>query len=153
MHFILSLTFNFDFLPLSQPTATTCTPTQNLYPPTNIHIFYTDWSAEGFDQGCLNDRKEPAYMLANPSAWLQSTLSKCCETNFTWNYETCMRLLDESYARELWYPDWERANTGCVSDGNEPLYMIEPVNKHLYLFNTRKDCIVTSIIHGISMNA
>ncbi|KAL7478606.1 hypothetical protein ACHAW6_004371 [Cyclotella cf. meneghiniana] len=122
------------------PTSPTCTPTQNPYPPTNIHMFYPDWSAEGFDQGCLNDGKEPAYMLANPSAWLHSTLRKCCETHFTWNYETCMGLLDESYAHELWYPDWERANTGCVSDGNEPLYMIEPANKHLYLFNTRKDC-------------
>lgn len=69
---------------------------------------------------------------------MHSTLDKCCSTHFAWNYDGCMGLLEDTCARALWYPDWEGANTGCVRDGEEPLYMTE--NSVAYLFSTKADC-------------
>jgi hypothetical protein len=115
-----------------------CTPSQAPSPAPSIHLFYPDWSSSGYEQGCLNDGNQPAYMEANPTNYLHSTLDKCCSAHFTWNYEGCMGQLDDTCARALWYPDWEGSNTGCTRDGNEPLYMTQ--NAAVYLFNTKADC-------------
>lgn len=40
--------------------------------------------------------------------------------------------------RALWYPDWDGSNKGCLSDGNEPLYMTQ--NPYGFLFNSKEDC-------------
>ena len=49
-----------------------------------------------------------------------------------------MGTLDQTCARALWYPDWAGSNTGCLRDGNEPLYMTQ--NPTVYLYNTKADC-------------
>ena len=49
-----------------------------------------------------------------------------------------MGQLDDTCNRALWYPDWEGDNTGCIRDGNEPLYML--ANPTMYMFNTKADC-------------
>eukprot|EP00956_Cyclotella_meneghiniana_P019802 scaffold34431_cov24-Cyclotella_meneghiniana.AAC.2 len=77
-------------------------------------------------------------MDANPTNYLFSTLDKCCSQHFTWNYESCMGTLDQTCARALWYPDFTGSNTGCLRDGNEPLYMTQ--NPTVYLYNTKADC-------------
>eukprot|EP00804_Cyclotella_cryptica_P017072 CCRYP_003317-RA/>CCRYP_003317-RA protein AED:0.06 eAED:0.06 QI:0/1/0.5/1/1/1/2/198/460 len=125
--------------PSSEPSSMpSCTPSQSPTPAPSVHLFYPDWSGEGFNQGCLNDGNEPAYMASNPGVYLHSTLDKCCSTHFAWNYDGCMGKLDDTCARALWYPDWEGTNTGCVRDGNEPLYMTQ--NNVQYLFSTKADC-------------
>jgi hypothetical protein len=77
-------------------------------------------------------------MASNTGVYMHSTLDKCCSTHFSWNYDGCMGKLDDTCARALWYPDWEGTNTGCVRDGNEPLYMTQ--NNVQYLFSTKADC-------------
>jgi hypothetical protein len=77
-------------------------------------------------------------MEQNPSAWLFSTLDRCCSQHFSWNYEYCMGSLDDTCARALWYPDWEGDNQSCKRDGDAPYYMIE--NPGHYMFNTKADC-------------
>ena len=87
---------------------------------------------------CKNDSLEPTYMTANPSAYMSSTLDKCCATYFGWNYDACMGDKRGVCVHSLWYPDWEGSHTGCVSDGNEPSYMTN--NAVIYLFATLTDC-------------
>jgi len=77
-------------------------------------------------------------MAASPSNYLYSTLDKCCTTHFGWNYLSCMGQLDNICARSLWYPDWEGANKGCISDGNEPTYMM--VNPATFMYSQKQDC-------------
>jgi hypothetical protein len=120
-------------MPSSMPS---CTPTESPTPPEETFLFYPDWSNGG--DGCLNDGNEPDYMAVNPGAYMSSTLDKCCTTYFGWNYDGCMGLLDDTCARELWYPDWEGDNVGCLRDGEEPYYMT--ANSMAYLFSSRADC-------------
>ena len=86
-----------------------------------MHLYYPDWSPGG--TGCVNDGNEPAYMSANPSWYLYSTLDDCCTTYFGWNYDGCMGNVRGTCVKALFYPDWEGTNEGCVDDGNEPPYM------------------------------
>jgi hypothetical protein len=55
--------------PAPSPTGTSPTSTSGLY--------YPDW--EGENNGCVNDGNAPAYIVSNPSLWMFSTLSACCE--------------------------------------------------------------------------
>ena len=126
-------------MPSSSPSELpSCTPSQAPTPSPSIYLFYPDYESSGYDQGCLNDGNQPSYMDANPTNYLFSTLDKCCSQHFTWNYESCMGTLDQTCARALWYPDWAGSNTGCLRDGNEPLYMTQ--NPTVYLYNTKADC-------------
>jgi hypothetical protein len=77
-------------------------------------------------------------MEQNPSAWLFSTLEKCCTQHFAWNYQYCMGTFDDTCARAYWYPNWEGDNDGCIRDGNEPVYMTE--NPTQYMFKTKAEC-------------
>lgn len=77
-------------------------------------------------------------MAANPSNYLYSTLDKCCTNHFGWNYLACMGQLENVCARSLWYPDWEGSDDGCVSDGNEPTYMMN--SPELYMSSQKQDC-------------
>lgn len=104
--------------------------------PATMHLFYPDWSPGS--EGCANDGREPVYMSQNPSDYLSSSLSSCCNKYFSWNYDVCMGNLPGLCARSLWYPDWEGSNDGCVDDGNEPPYMTN--TKQYFLFTLREDC-------------
>jgi hypothetical protein len=50
-------------------------------PSPSINLFYPDQTMT-YDYennaGCLNDGNEPAWMAANPTVWLASTLEKWC---------------------------------------------------------------------------
>lgn len=115
-----------------------CTPSQAPTPQPSINLFYPNFDADGFDQGCVNDGNQPAYMEASSGTYMHSTLDSCCSSHFSWNYNGCMGQLDDTCNRALWYPDWEGDNTGCIRDGNEPLYML--ANPTMYMFNTKADC-------------
>ncbi|EED86394.1 predicted protein [Thalassiosira pseudonana CCMP1335] len=152
-------------IPSSEPSSMpSCTPTDSPTPPEETFLFYPVWASGS--EGCLNDGNEPSYMSANPADYMSSTLDKCCNTFFGWNYDmyvlsievnasvsrgsvfeannspplshSCMGLLDDSCARALWYPDWDGENVGCTKDGEEPYYMTS--NPMSYLFAQRSDC-------------
>jgi len=126
-------------MPSSVPSETpSCTPSKAPTPSPSINLFYPDQSTSGWESGCLNDGAQPAWMEANPTTWLFSTLDKCCATHFAWNYEGCMGTLDDTCARALWYPDWEGENKACKRDGNEPYYMT--ANPTVFMFSTKADC-------------
>jgi hypothetical protein len=118
-------------------TATTSTTTSK-HSETTINPFYPDQTQIGYNTGCINDGSQPAWMNSNPTNWLFSTLDTCCKQHFSWNYNFCMGITEETSSHTSWYPDWEGNNKGCIQDGSAPFYMIrQPGN---YLFNTKKDC-------------
>ncbi|KAL7485151.1 hypothetical protein ACHAW6_010776 [Cyclotella cf. meneghiniana] len=118
----------------SKPSeATTKLPTSS-----GINPFYPDQTQIGHNTGCINDGSQPSWMNANPTNWLFSSLDKCCKQHFSWNYNFCMGIIEETTSHSSWYPDWEGNNKGCIQDGDVPSYMTRlPGN---YLFNTKKDC-------------
>ncbi|KAL9179689.1 hypothetical protein ACHAXT_008979 [Thalassiosira profunda] len=123
--------------PSSQPSELpSCTPSMAPTDPETMHLYYPDWSPGG--TGCVNDGNEPAYMSANPSWYLYSTLDDCCTTYFGWNYDGCMGDVRGTCVKALFYPDWEGSNEGCVDDGNEPPYMRD--NYVYYMFANKEDC-------------
>ena len=68
-----------------------------------------------------NDGEEPDYMAINPTQWLSSSMSACCEKFFGgYMYDACMGRYPPDHDDcnvMLFYPDWEGANIFCVSDG------------------------------------
>jgi len=77
-------------------------------------------------------------MEANPTAWLFTTLEKCCSTHASWNKEVCVGSHPQECATTLWYPDWAGTNKGCLRDGNEPLYMVQ--NPSNFIFSDKASC-------------
>eukprot|EP00956_Cyclotella_meneghiniana_P035396 scaffold114420_cov67-Cyclotella_meneghiniana.AAC.1 len=74
--------------PSSEPSGTpSCTPSSAPTPSPSINLFYPDQSESG---KCLNDGGQPAWMEANPSAWLSTTLEKCCTQHASWNLPDCV---------------------------------------------------------------
>ena len=123
-------------MPSSQPSGTpSCTPSAAPTPSPSINLFYPDQSNSG---ACLNDGGQPAWMEANPSAWLFTTLEKCCSTHASWNKEVCVGSHPQECATTLWYPDWAGTNKGCLRDGNEPLYMVQ--NPSNFIFSDKASC-------------
>eukprot|EP00956_Cyclotella_meneghiniana_P025357 scaffold52698_cov55-Cyclotella_meneghiniana.AAC.2 len=124
-------------MPSSQPSDTpSCTPSSAPTPSPSINLFYPGQSSDA--NGCKNDGDQPAWMDSNPSFWLFTTLEKCCESHFGWNLQTCLGTHPQECAKTLWYPDWLGSNTGCLRDGNEPLYMIQsPAD---FIFSDRRSC-------------
>jgi hypothetical protein len=55
--------------------------------PTTSGLWYPDWA--GSNDGCIADGNEPDYMAQNPTLWMYSTLSECCEMNYSWTMKTC----------------------------------------------------------------
>jgi len=108
--------------PSEQPSAQpSCTPSMAPTNPETTFLFYPDWAGTG--EGCRNDGGEPAYMTANPSTYLSTSLTACCQSYFGWIFDSCAGNLPGICSRALFYPDWEGANQGCIDDGNEPEYM------------------------------
>ncbi len=68
-----------------------------------------------------NDGDEPDFMAVNPNEWLASTLETCCKRFFSgYSYEICTKEYprdDDDCIKELYYPDWQGSNEGCISDG------------------------------------
>ena len=68
-----------------------------------------------------NDGDEPEYMAVNPTEWLYSTMEACCKKYFNgFLYDECIgrypRDADDCN-KQLFYPDWNGSNEGCVDDG------------------------------------
>mmetsp|Transcript_5047 Transcript_5047/g.10016 ORF Transcript_5047/g.10016 Transcript_5047/m.10016 type:complete len:95 (+) Transcript_5047:1771-2055(+) len=62
--------------------------------------YYPDWETS---DTCVNDGNEPAYMSANPEAWLHATLESCCRVNFLWDYNNCIMSGGGEMAARLLY--------------------------------------------------
>ncbi|KAK1743967.1 hypothetical protein QTG54_005564 [Skeletonema marinoi] len=84
---------------------------------TDVNLFYPNWDWEV--SSCVNDGDEPDYMAVNPTGWLFSTKSACCENWFAFSYDECMGdddcNEDEYVYEELFYPDWEDTMS-CIND-------------------------------------
>ena len=97
--------------PTDSPTEyPTESPTE--YPtesPTNGPPFYPDWT--GSDT-CVNDRKTPQYMLANPAQWLYYTIEACCDY-YQFKKDECINNANPS-GSNMWYVDWD--SEMCVKD-------------------------------------
>ncbi|KAL3798157.1 hypothetical protein HJC23_005718 [Cyclotella cryptica] len=72
--------------PKCMSAATAPTPTASV-PLPGSGLYYPDW--EGANTGCLNDGQEPEYMASNPTLWMYTTLSECCEMNYAWSLSRC----------------------------------------------------------------
>eukprot|EP00984_Skeletonema_dohrnii_P030646 scaffold22298_cov84-Skeletonema_dohrnii-CCMP3373.AAC.2 len=105
---------------------------------TDVNFFYPNWDWEV--SSCVNDGDEPDYMAVNPTGWLFSTKSACCEKWFGGApYDECMGDDDcnEDEYEALFYPDWEDT-MGCINNGKEPYYM--QTNPTSWMENTREEC-------------
>jgi len=94
----------------SQTTPTTTNPTTIVFEststpdiPSNVtsltsSVWYPNWI--GDDRGCLNDGKQPTYMVGMTESFLFDTLEECCDINFSWDISTnCFEnYIDESVA-------------------------------------------------------
>jgi hypothetical protein len=86
-----------------------CTGTK----PPSSGGYYPDWiGASSSPYTCLNDGKEPLYMLNSPAWYLSSTLKECCETHFRFAFKECMGTQDVGTGN--WYVKWD-SNT-CAQD-------------------------------------
>lgn len=65
--------------PMPPPVRSPATPVYGLW--------YPDWS--GSNTGCLADGNEPEYMKLNPTLWMYSSLSECCDENYAWSLNSC----------------------------------------------------------------
>jgi hypothetical protein len=74
-------------------------------------LYYPDWA--GANEGCLNDGAEPAYMKANPTQWMHSTLDACCQKNYNWILTECTGA-SSSGGSTNWYMDFNLSK--CVQD-------------------------------------
>jgi len=107
---------------------------------TGVNAFYPNWDWKVMS--CVNDGDEPDYMAVNPTDWLFSTKSACCEKWFGGNpYDECMGDDDcneDEYVYEaLFYPDWEDTMS-CINDGKKPYYM--QMETGHWMKNTREEC-------------
>ena len=88
-----------------------CTGTK----PQSSGKFYPDWDwtkTSSSPNTCLNDGKEPLYMLNSPTWYLSSTLEECCEKHFSWDIQNCMGT--DATGTGKWYVKYD-AET-CVQD-------------------------------------
>eukprot|EP00984_Skeletonema_dohrnii_P010172 scaffold3958_cov131-Skeletonema_dohrnii-CCMP3373.AAC.2 len=109
------------------------------YPPDhddcNSMLFYPDWN--GSNKKCINDGKEPYYMLSNHQLFLSNTLEECCEKFYEWDFYTCSGTTPELTHGEF-YPDWSGGGSTCLADGKIPDYMIG--NQKWFLSTTLEKC-------------
>ncbi|KAK1742774.1 DUF285 domain-containing protein [Skeletonema marinoi] len=110
------------------------------YPPDhddcNVMLFYPDW--DGSNKNCLDDGKEPYYMLSNHQYFLSNTREECCEKFYYWDFYTCSGTTPELTHGEF-YPDWSGGGSTCLADGNKiPDYMIG--NQKWFLSTTLEKC-------------
>lgn len=95
-------------------------------------LWYPDW--EGENKGCKRDGNEPLYMIENPTTYMFSSKSDCCNEHYTWNLPECM---GSSTSGRKYYPDWSGDDT-CKADGDAPKYML--LNPTLWLYSTLSEC-------------
>mmetsp|Transcript_9303 Transcript_9303/g.18784 ORF Transcript_9303/g.18784 Transcript_9303/m.18784 type:complete len:188 (+) Transcript_9303:2-565(+) len=111
------------------------------YPPDhddcNVMLYYPDW--DGANEGCVDDGKEPYYMLTNHQYFLSNTREECCKKFYEWDYYSCTGTRPQSSGD--YYPDWTKllvSSSSCLNDGKEPKYMFN--NPTWYLSSTLKQC-------------
>ena len=64
-----------------------------------------------------------------------------CEQYYWFDYDGCMGTTGSAPSPSStgnWYPDWSGSNTGCVADGNEPIYMT--LDPSLWMYDTLSEC-------------
>jgi hypothetical protein len=109
------------------------------YPPDhddcNEMLFYPDWG--GANQGCVDDGKEPYYMLSNHHYFLSNTREECCEKFYKWDYYSCTGTRPQLTHGE-YYPDWDGASGTCLNDNKMPEYFL--YNQANFLSQSLKRC-------------
>ena len=109
------------------------------YPPTEGNcaqfLYYPDW--HGSNEGCVDDGKEPLYMLSNKDYFLSNSLLECCEKFYGWKVYDCTGTSPVLTNGEF-YPDWEGGDDKCTKDGAIPTFMLH--NQNYYLSATLEDC-------------
>ncbi|KAL7447635.1 hypothetical protein ACHAXS_000031, partial [Conticribra weissflogii] len=77
-------------------------------------------------------------MNTAPIGYIFLSREDCCERHFSWRYDLCMGKDPNDSHSQLFYPDWEGTNRGCLNDGKEPLYMRS--NRDIWLHETLQEC-------------
>jgi hypothetical protein len=109
------------------------------YPPDhddcNVMLFYPDW--EGTNKGCIDDGKEPYYMLSNHQYFLSNSREECCKKFYEWDYYSCAGTTPKLTNGDF-YPDWTGRSGTCLNDGKIPSYMLN--SQKWYLSPTLRQC-------------
>mmetsp|Transcript_31509 Transcript_31509/g.60108 ORF Transcript_31509/g.60108 Transcript_31509/m.60108 type:complete len:784 (-) Transcript_31509:593-2944(-) len=80
-------------------------------------VWYPSWKT---NQHCLNDGKQPFYMMRNSASWLFNNRDSCCTRYYSFDYTACMGVEDSGAIG--YYPAWD--GTGkCLNDTALPEYM------------------------------
>lgn len=79
-------------------------------------------------------------MSLNKDNYLYTSLDKCCQEHFNWNYKECMGLLPGDCARGNWFPDWHGSNEGCVSTADEEAEPYMEANPMYYMYSSVQAC-------------
>jgi len=113
----------------------------------NMKLFYPDWN--GSNEGCLDDGKEPYYMLSNANYFLSNSIEECCEKFYGWRYFACTGTRPELTNGE-YYPNWSGSGSStatCLNDSKMPDYML--TNQAWYLSTTLEKCCERHFHWGI----
>jgi hypothetical protein len=108
-------------------------------------LFYPDWN--GSNEGCIDEGKEPYYMLSNANYFLSNSIEECCEKFYEWNYFSCTGMKPELTNGE-YYPDWTGSSTAtCLNDDKMPTYMLN--NQGWYLSTSLEKCCERHFLWGL----
>lgn len=78
-------------------------------------------------------------MRTNPKGiYLFDDLKSCCEKYFSWDMASCVGPSIGTKYSDLYYPDWEGDNEGCLNNGMAPSYMM--TNPSAWMHKTLREC-------------
>jgi len=115
--------------------------------PTDIEGFYPAWeSADTNEIKCMSatNTLPPAYMLSNPTAWIDSDIETCCSRQYSWATATCISASREAAGSSA--PISSPATTACVGEcytfdsQEEKMTVTTPVNGRC---NSDAMCVTT----------
>lgn len=108
----------------------------------NAGLYYPDFDNQAHI--CRNDGAQPLYMDQSPDWWMHKSLTECCTTNYSWNYENCIKsdpnapVVPNPATNGKWFPDWLGSAQECKNDGTQPPYMTK--NPTMWMYNTLDEC-------------
>jgi len=86
--------------------------------PTDIEGFYPAWESDTNEIKCMSmsatNTLPPAYMLSNPTAWIDSDIETCCSRQYSWATATCISASLEAAGNSA--PVSSPATTACVGE-------------------------------------
>jgi len=86
--------------------------------PMDIEGFYPAWGSDANEIKCMSmsatDTLPPAYMLSNPTAWIDSDIETCCSRRYSWATATCISASLEAAGSSA--PVSSPATAACVGE-------------------------------------